>query len=98
MQFAGRGGGCDEAVCPRSVAEVPVQGPQHRFWRHDSLLSKTDRAAASPDAGPPYKRFSLLLSYAGRGAVHPLGLEDVRKTVVGERCVCSSVLLTTDYY
>lgn len=81
VQFAGRGGGCDEAVCPTSVPEVPVQGSQHRFWRYDSLLSKTDRPATSPDAGPSHQCFSLLLSYAGRGAVHPLGLEDVRKTV-----------------
>lgn len=80
MQTAGRGGGCEEAVCPTSVLEVPVQGPQHHFQPDDSLLSKTDRAAPDPDAGPPHLRVSLLLSDAGRGTVHPLGLGDLSGT------------------
>lgn len=80
MQIAGRGGGCEEAVCPRSVLEVPVQGSQHHFQPDDPLLSKTDRAASSPHAGPPYLCFSLLLGYAGRGTVRPLGLGGLRVT------------------
>lgn len=61
-----------------TVAAQSPQGAERQQQTHDPLLPAADGAAAAPAAGSACLRISLLLRHAGRGPVHPLGLEELR--------------------
>ena len=74
----GGGRGCSR-VSPGPVPGGPLQGPQRELQPDAHLLPTASGAAAAPDAGAGGLRLALLLRHAGRGPVHPLGLEGLTR-------------------